>query len=123
MSYLDGQTNEYFSSKSSSAFHSLKVHLTAYTHFRFACIQVLFSAMYHLKSTLLPFAFFFFFFFPFLSSYLLKLASRFLEQGSEKLAGAKLMASLMEILSKALSDPSQNVREVCDELLACITPT
>ncbi|CAN6829216.1 unnamed protein product [Brassica oleracea] len=112
MSYLDGQTNEYFSSKSSSAFHSLKVHLTAYTHFRFACIQVLFSAMYHLKSTFLPFA-----------SYLLKLASRFLEQGSEKLAGAKLMASLMAILSKALSDPSQNVREVCDELLACITPT
>ncbi|KAH0884681.1 hypothetical protein HID58_060777 [Brassica napus] len=51
MSYLDGQTNEYFSSKSSSAFHSLKVHLTAYTHFRF---------------------------------------------GPEKLAGAKLMASLME---------------------------
>ena len=40
---------------------------------RAACIQVLFSAMYHLKSTLLPFA-----------SDLLKLALRFLEQGSEK---------------------------------------
>ncbi|KAF3558653.1 hypothetical protein F2Q69_00014864 [Brassica cretica] len=63
---------------------------------RAACIQVLFSAMYHLKSTLLPFA-----------SHLLKPALRFLEQGSvkipedtshrndEKLAGEKLMASLM----------------------------
>lgn len=100
---------------------------------RAACIQVLFSAMYHLKSTLLPFA-----------SDLLKLALRFLEQGSEKekLAGAKLMASLMasedvileriseglmearSVLSKAsLSDPSQDVREVCDKLLACITPS
>lgn len=100
---------------------------------RAACIQVLFSAMYHLKSTVLPFA-----------SDLLKLALRFLEQGSEKekLAGAKLMASLMasedvileriseglmearSVLSKAsLSDPSQDVREVCDKLLACITPS
>ncbi|KAG5386310.1 hypothetical protein IGI04_037780 [Brassica rapa subsp. trilocularis] len=100
---------------------------------RAACIQVLFSAMYHLKSSLLPFA-----------SDLLKLALRFLEQGSEKekLAGAKLMASLMasedvvlerisggliearSVLSKAsLSDPSQDVREVCDKLLACITPS
>ncbi|KAJ0246734.1 ARM repeat superfamily protein [Hirschfeldia incana] len=100
---------------------------------RAACIQVLFSAMYHLKSTLLPFA-----------SDLLKLSLRFLEQGSEKekLAGAKLMASLMasedvilerisegliearSVLSKAsLSDPSQDVREVCDKLLACMTPS
>ncbi|KAG5399736.1 hypothetical protein IGI04_014343 [Brassica rapa subsp. trilocularis] len=85
------------------------------------CIQVLVSTMYHLKSTLLPFA-----------SYLLKLALRFLEQGSvkipeytshrndETLAGAKLMASLMASEDQ-LSDPSQNVREVCDKLLACIT--
>ncbi|CAH2063814.1 unnamed protein product [Thlaspi arvense] len=100
---------------------------------RAACIQVLFSAMYHLKSTLVPF-----------SSDLLKLALRFLEQGSqkEKLAGAKLMASLMasedvilenisegllearSVLSKAsLSDPSPDVREVCAKLLACITPS
>ncbi|XP_024012800.1 uncharacterized protein LOC18019860 isoform X2 [Eutrema salsugineum] len=103
------------------------------TEVRAACIQVLFSAMYHLKSTLLPF-----------SSDLLKLAVRFLEQGSEKekLAGAKLMASLMasedvilesisegllearSVLSKASSsDPSQDVREVCAKLLACITPS
>ncbi|CAN7056856.1 unnamed protein product, partial [Brassica rapa subsp. trilocularis] len=101
-----------FSSKRSSAFHSLEVHWTACTHFGFDCIQVLVSTMYHLKSTLLPFA-----------SYLLKLALRFLEQGSETLAGAKLMASLManQFCRKQLSDPSQNVREVCDKLLACIT--
>uniref|UniRef100_A0A1J3GQ58 Uncharacterized protein n=1 Tax=Noccaea caerulescens TaxID=107243 RepID=A0A1J3GQ58_NOCCA len=100
---------------------------------RAACIQVLFSAKYHLKSTILPF-----------SSDLLKLALRFLEQGSEKekLAGAKLMASLMaseeailesisegllearSVLSKAsLSDPSPHVRDVCAKLLACITPS
>ncbi|KAF8102152.1 hypothetical protein N665_0201s0435 [Sinapis alba] len=111
--------------------HSLK--FISAREVRAACIQVLFSAMYHLKSTLLPFA-----------SDLLKLSLRFLEQGSEKekLAGAKLMASLMasedvilerisegllearSVLSKAaLSDPSQDVREVCDKLLACITPS
>ncbi|VVB06055.1 unnamed protein product [Arabis nemorensis] len=111
--------------------HSLKV--ISAPEVRAACIQVLFSAMYHLKSTLLPF-----------SSDLLKLSLRFLEQGSEKekLAGAKLMASLMasedvilesisegllearSVLSKAsLSDPSPHVREVCAKLLACITPS
>ncbi|KAL0714674.1 hypothetical protein Bca4012_021653 [Brassica carinata] len=111
--------------------HSLK--FISAPEVRAACIQVLFSAMYHLKSTLLPFA-----------SDLLKLSLRFLEQGSEKekLAGAKLMASLMasedvilerisegllearSVLSKAsLSDPSQDVRDVCDKLLACITPS
>ncbi|KAF3498206.1 hypothetical protein DY000_02056526 [Brassica cretica] len=111
--------------------HSLK--FISAPEVRAACIQVLFSAMYHLKSTLIPFA-----------SDLLKLSLRFLEQGSEKekLAGAKLMASLMasedvilerisegliearSVLSKAsLSDPSQDVREVCDKLLACITPS
>ncbi|CAH8362130.1 unnamed protein product [Eruca vesicaria subsp. sativa] len=111
--------------------HSLK--FISSPEVRAACIQVLFSAMYHLKSTLLPFA-----------TDLLKLSLRFLEQGSEKekLAGAKLMASLMasedvilerisegllearSVLSKAsLSDPSQDVREVCDKLLACITPS
>ncbi|CAA7060609.1 unnamed protein product [Microthlaspi erraticum] len=101
---------------------------------RAACIQVLFSAKYHFKSTiLLPY-----------SSDLLKLALRFLEQGSdkEKLAGAKLMASLMaseeailesisegllearSVLSKAsLSDPSPHVREVCAKLLACLMPS
>ncbi|EFH52684.1 binding protein [Arabidopsis lyrata subsp. lyrata] len=110
--------------------HSLKV--ISVPEVRAACIQVLFSAMYYLKSTLLP-----------VSSDLLKLSLRFLEQGSEKekLAGAKLMASLMasedmilenisegllearSVLSKAsLSDPSQDVREVCAKLLACITP-
>lgn len=110
--------------------HSLKV--ISVPEVRAACIQVLFSATYHLKSTLLP-----------VSSDLLKLSLRFLEQGSEKekLAGAKLMASLMasedvilenisegllearSVLSKAsLSDPSRDVREVCAKLLACITP-
>ncbi|XP_023637799.1 uncharacterized protein LOC17887274 isoform X2 [Capsella rubella] len=111
--------------------HSLKV--ISVPEVRAACIQVLFAAMYHLKSTLLP-----------VSSDLLKLSLRFLEQGSEKekLAGAKLMASLMasedvilenisegllearSVLSKAsLSDPSGDVREVCAKLLACITPS
>ncbi|KFK35004.1 hypothetical protein AALP_AA5G221800 [Arabis alpina] len=111
--------------------HSLKV--ISSPEVRAACIQVLFSAMYHLKSTLLPF-----------SSDLLKLSLRFLEQGSEKekLAGAKLMASLMasedvilesiskgllearSVLSKAtLSDPSPHVRDVCAKLLGCITPS
>ncbi|XP_010516375.1 PREDICTED: uncharacterized protein LOC104792046 isoform X2 [Camelina sativa] len=111
--------------------HSLKV--ISVPEVRVACIQVLFSAMYHLKSTLLP-----------VSSELLKLSLRFLEHGSEKekLAGAKLMASLMasedvileniskgllearSVLSKAsLSDPSRDVREVCAKLLACITPS
>ncbi|KAL1194541.1 hypothetical protein V5N11_020604 [Cardamine amara subsp. amara] len=111
--------------------HSLEV--ISLPEVRAACIQVLFSAMYHLKSTLLP-----------VSSDLLKLSLRFLEKGSEKekLAGAKLMASLMasedvilesisegllearSVLSKAsLSDPSRDVREVCAKLLACITPS
>ncbi|CAN8254424.1 unnamed protein product [Cochlearia groenlandica] len=111
--------------------HSLEV--ISEPEVRAACIQVLFSAMYHLKSTLLHF-----------SSGLLKLSLRFLVHGSEKekLAGAKLMASLMaseEVILESISegllearsvlsiasllDPSSHVREVCAKLLACITPS
>ncbi|XP_010524083.1 PREDICTED: uncharacterized protein LOC104802271 isoform X1 [Tarenaya hassleriana] len=113
-----------------SLIHSLEVICEG--EVRAACIQVMFSATYHLKSVLLPY-----------SADLLKLSLRFLEQGSEKekLAGAKLMASLMasedavlesisggliearHLLSKAsLSDHCPQVREVCGKLLACITP-
>ncbi|PON49241.1 Coatomer beta subunit [Parasponia andersonii] len=98
---------------------------------RAACIQVLFSSVYHLKSVVCPYA-----------SELLKLSLKVLQKGSEKekMAGAKLMASLMgsedEILEsisgglvKARSvlscisstDPSMELRQICSKLLACIT--
>ncbi|KAM7263746.1 hypothetical protein ACFE04_001429 [Oxalis oulophora] len=95
---------------------------------RAACIQILFSAVYHLKSAVCPY-----------SSDLFELSLKFLGEDSEKerIAGAKLMASLMasedEILkcisSKLLeaqsvllrvssSDLSPNLREMCQQLLA-----
>lgn len=46
---------------------------------------------------------------------------------SEDVILERISEGLMEarsVLSKAsLSDPSQDVREVCDKLLACITPS
>ncbi|KAF7142268.1 hypothetical protein RHSIM_Rhsim05G0135200 [Rhododendron simsii] len=99
---------------------------------RVACVQVFFSAVYHLKSAVLPYA-----------SDLLKVSLKSLTDGSdkEKVAGAKLMASLMAseaailesiagglldartILSSILSslDTSREVRQVCNQLLACLT--
>ncbi|XP_062117653.1 uncharacterized protein LOC133831397 isoform X2 [Humulus lupulus] len=98
---------------------------------RAACIQVLFSSVYHLKSVVSPYA-----------CDLLKLSVKALKKGSEKekMAGAKLMASLMgsddEILesisgglvearsvlsSISLTDPSMELRQICSKLLACIT--
>ncbi|KAL6987105.1 hypothetical protein U1Q18_012862 [Sarracenia purpurea var. burkii] len=98
---------------------------------RAACVEVFFSAVYHLKSFILPYA-----------SDLLKISLKTLREGSEKekLAGAKLMASLMASEEKVVesiagglleartllsgissSDPSHKVRQVCKQLLACLT--
>ncbi|XP_057982158.1 uncharacterized protein LOC131167378 isoform X2 [Malania oleifera] len=98
---------------------------------RAACIQVLFSAVYHLKLAVLPY-----------SHDLLQISLKSLRKGSEKerMAGAKLMASLMasedaivqcisggliearSILSSlSISDPLISVRQVCKKLLECIT--
>ncbi|XWS56252.1 hypothetical protein CRYUN_Cryun09bG0070000 [Craigia yunnanensis] len=98
---------------------------------RAACIQVLFSAVYHLKSAVLPY-----------SCDLLKLSLKFLGKGLEKerMAGAKLMASLMgsedsilesisgglleasSVLSDiSLTDPSFDIQQICKKLLACLT--
>ncbi|KAK6244141.1 hypothetical protein QUC31_010550 [Theobroma cacao] len=100
---------------------------------RAACIQVLFSAVYHLKSAVLPY-----------SCDLLKLSLKSLGKGSEmeRMAGAKLMASLMggedSILESiadglvearcalsdiSLTDPSSDIQQVCRKLLACLTST
>ncbi|KAG6694135.1 uncharacterized protein LOC122276108 isoform X3 [Carya illinoinensis] len=99
---------------------------------RAACIQVLFSAVYHLKSAVLPY-----------SLDLLKLSLKALGKESEKerMAGAKLVASLMasddvilESISGALlearsvlssvsmTDASLELRQVCKKLLICLTP-
>ncbi|XP_037491270.1 uncharacterized protein LOC105645187 isoform X2 [Jatropha curcas] len=107
------------------------VEVIKHAEIRAACVQVLFSAVYHLKSAVLPY-----------SADLLKLSLNFLQTGSEKekMAGAKLMASLMasedtilESISKGLlgarqvlsrisaSDPSNDLQVVCKKLLACIT--
>lgn len=98
---------------------------------RVACVQVLFSAVYHLKSMILPY-----------SSELLKLSLKSLEGNSEKerMAGVKLMASLMAsedaivenisegllearlvLLSMYMADPSLEVQQMCQKLLACFT--
>lgn len=98
---------------------------------RAACIQVLFSAVYHLKSAVLPY-----------SSDLLNLSLKFLSRGSEKerMASAKLIASLMasedvivksisggllearSVLSRvSFSDSSPELQQICQQLLACIT--
>ncbi|XP_031251733.1 uncharacterized protein LOC116109645 isoform X2 [Pistacia vera] len=98
---------------------------------RAACIQFLFSAVYHLKSIVLPY-----------SSDLLKLSLKFIGKGSEqeRMAGAKLMTCLMagddemlesisevlvdarsELSSLSSTDPSLNhLRQLCEKLLACM---
>ncbi|OIV92331.1 hypothetical protein TanjilG_10541 [Lupinus angustifolius] len=98
---------------------------------RAACIQVLFSAVYHLRSAILPYA-----------SDLLKVSLKALRKDSEKerMAGAKLIASLMasddvivanisggllkarSVLSPiSSSDPSPQLQQICTKLLACIS--
>ncbi|XP_057488030.1 uncharacterized protein LOC130774052 isoform X2 [Actinidia eriantha] len=98
---------------------------------RAACVQVFFSAVYHLKSAILPYSF-----------DLLKVSLKSIGEGSEKekKAGAKLMASLMAseetilasiagglleartVLSNiSSSDPSPEVRQICQKLLSCLT--
>ncbi|GMH08179.1 hypothetical protein Nepgr_010019 [Nepenthes gracilis] len=98
---------------------------------RAAGIQVLFSSVYHLKLANLPYA-----------SALLKLSLKSIrgESVEERVAGAKLMASLMasedvvvesisegllearSVLSRAsTSDPSLELRRLCHTLLACLT--
>ncbi|KAK4755413.1 hypothetical protein SAY87_009170 [Trapa incisa] len=98
---------------------------------RAACLQVLFSAVYHLKSAVFPY-----------SSDLIRLSLKFLREGEEKerLASAKLLASLMasedqivesisprllearSVLSTLLgTDLSPEVQEACKNLLLCLT--
>ncbi|KAJ9543843.1 hypothetical protein OSB04_023550 [Centaurea solstitialis] len=99
---------------------------------RAACIQVLFSIVYHLKSVILPY-----------SSDLLKASLEFLKHGSEmeRMGGAKLLAALLageEAIVQSISeglleartllstisqtDSSPGVRQLCNQLLACMTP-
>ncbi|XP_058738287.1 uncharacterized protein LOC131610375 isoform X1 [Vicia villosa] len=108
---------------------SLKFELKS--EIRAACIQVLFSAVYHLRSAVLPYAY-----------DLLKISLKALrkESGKERMAGAKLIASLMasedvilETISVGLlearsvlstvssSDHSPELRQLCQKLLACIS--
>ncbi|KAG9449445.1 hypothetical protein H6P81_009410 [Aristolochia fimbriata] len=108
------------------------IKMMAESEVRAACLQVLFSAVYHLKSAVLPY-----------SSELFKLSIRALKKGSEqeKSAGVKLMASLMssedkivesiagglleakEVLAGTLTeDASPELKELCRKLLVCITP-
>ncbi|KAG5615548.1 hypothetical protein H5410_015372 [Solanum commersonii] len=98
---------------------------------RSACIQVFFSMVYHLKSLVLPY-----------SSDLLKVSIKSLREGSEKerIAGAKLLASLMAseeaVLQKisgglveartllqdiCSSDLPLDARKMCQRLLVCLT--
>ncbi|KAK2995773.1 hypothetical protein RJ640_010749 [Escallonia rubra] len=107
------------------------VGATKKSEIRAACVQVLFSAVYHLKSDVLPY-----------SSDLLEVSMKSLKHGSEKerMAGAKLMASLMAseetvigaiseglmearaLLSNlSLTDPSPDLRQLCQKLLVCLT--
>nr|XP_033517634.1 uncharacterized protein LOC104117975 isoform X5 [Nicotiana tomentosiformis] len=109
--------------------HSIKE--IADSEVRSACIQVFFSMVYHLKSLVLPY-----------SSDLLKASIKSLREGSEKerIAGAKLLASLMAseeavlqnisgglLEARALlqdicsSEPSLDVRKMCQRLLVCLT--
>ncbi|KAJ1429936.1 Armadillo-type fold [Sesbania bispinosa] len=109
--------------------HSLEFEMKS--EIRAACIQVLFSAVYHLRSTVLPYA-----------SDLLKISLKALRKESEKerMAGAKLIASLMAsedvilknisggllkarsvLLTVSSSDPSPELRQLCGKLLACIS--
>ncbi|KAI3471584.1 hypothetical protein Pfo_028234 [Paulownia fortunei] len=98
---------------------------------RAACIQVLFTVAYHLKSSIFPY-----------SNDLLSVALKSLREGSqkEKLAGAKLLMCLMaseeevvESISPGLleartllqnltsTDPSPDVRQMCQQILVCFT--
>ncbi|KAL3819820.1 hypothetical protein ACJIZ3_005725 [Penstemon smallii] len=99
---------------------------------RAACIQVLFSVAYHLKSFIFPY-----------SNDLLNVALKSLGEGSsqkERMNGAKLLMSLMaseeeviESISPGLlqartllqnlssKDPSSDVRQMCQQLLLCMT--
>ncbi|KAK9941721.1 hypothetical protein M0R45_007417 [Rubus argutus] len=107
------------------------VEVITKSEIRAACTQVLFSAVYHLKSTVLPH-----------SMDLLKVSLRALKKGSEKerMAGAKLIGSLMAsddaiiqsisgglvearsvLSSVSLTDPSLELRQVSQKLLACLT--
>ncbi|KAF3442571.1 hypothetical protein FNV43_RR16487 [Rhamnella rubrinervis] len=126
----DSGKNRFARSALPSLIHSLE--MIVQSEIRAACIQVLFSAVYHLKSDVLPY-----------SSKLLKLSMKALREGSERerLAGARLMASLMaseddEILesisaglaeansvlsSICTTDPSQELRQICQKLLSCVT--
>lgn len=107
------------------------VEATINPEIRAACIQILFSAVYHLKSAIFPY-----------SNDLLKVAVTSLREGSEKerMAGAKLMTALMAsddtvvqsvstgllearslLLSISSSDASSDLRLVCQKLLLCMT--
>ncbi|KAF8044007.1 hypothetical protein BT93_A2094 [Corymbia citriodora subsp. variegata] len=109
--------------------HSMEVILDA--EIRAACIQVLFSAVYHLKSAVLPYSY-----------DLLKLSLKYLKEGAEKerMAAAKLAASLMasedailvsisgglvearSVLSTlSRTDPSKDVRETCKRLMCILS--
>ncbi|XP_045793361.1 uncharacterized protein LOC123888366 isoform X3 [Trifolium pratense] len=109
--------------------HYLKFEIKS--EIRAACIQVLFSAVYHLRSAVVPYAY-----------DLLKTSFEALRKESEKerMAGAKLIASLMasedvilENISVGLlearsvlstvssSDPSLELRQLCSKLLLCIS--
>ncbi|XP_068472722.1 uncharacterized protein [Phaseolus vulgaris] len=110
--------------------HSLEQFETM-SEIRAACTQVLFSAVYHLRSAVLPYA-----------SDLLRSALKALrkESDKERIAGAKLIASLMasedvilenifvgllearSVLSTiSSSDPSLELQQLCRNLLACIS--
>ncbi|KAL0383567.1 UNVERIFIED_CONTAM: hypothetical protein Scaly_0644000 [Sesamum calycinum] len=107
------------------------VGVTVYPEIRAACIQVLFAVAYHLKSSIFPY-----------SNDLLTIALKSLGEGSykEKMAGAKLLACLMaseeevvESISGGLiearsllhhlssTDPWPDVRQMCQQLLLCLT--
>ncbi|KAK2416394.1 hypothetical protein QL285_038791 [Trifolium repens] len=109
--------------------HSLKFEIKS--EIRAACIQVLFSAVYHLRSAAVPYAY-----------DLLKTSLEALRKESEKerMAGAKLIASLMasedvilENISVGLlearsvlstvssSDTSLELRQLCSKLLVCMS--
>ncbi|KAK7336580.1 hypothetical protein VNO77_17125 [Canavalia gladiata] len=110
--------------------HSLEFEMNS--EIRAACTQVLFSAVYHLRSAILPYA-----------SDLLRIALEALkkESNKERMASAKLIASLMasedailENISGGLlearsvlstissSDPSLELQQLCRKLLACLSP-
>ncbi|KAL3585359.1 hypothetical protein D5086_012226 [Populus alba] len=83
---------------------------TMHPDIRAACIQVLFSAVYHLKSAVLP-----------CSSDLLNLSLKFLSRGSEKerMASAKLIASLMaseDVIVKSISGGLLEARSVLSRM-------